>query len=129
MRHLIKPNRMNMALITVIRTGINIAKKAGYLYRRIDYTNPVNKLISKYVPPAYRRNAFRIQKVAETALVGGLLYDIIDLADIAIPKKPQTYQKRQTRNNMVQPGSRYRNRYAYNSSRFRCPPKRKKFGY
>ncbi len=106
-----------MGIIVVVqaaKAGIRIAKRLGYLGRRIDYTNPTNKFISKYVPPGYRKHAFRIQKAAEYATAGGLISELYNFVSdyYAVPKssfiKAPSGEFGKTRSNMVKTGRRFR---------------------
>ncbi len=117
---------------TAARIAIEIARKTLYTGRRIDYTSPSNKFISKFVPPGYRRRAFQINKVAEIATAGGLIYQIATFLSnlgedspgnaIQTPfrKQPKTYSPYKTRSRFST-GRRHRRKYCIqprNHSRF-----------
>ncbi len=104
-----------MALVAIIR---EIVRGGIYLSRRYKYLNPTDKFIRKFVPPGYRKTATRFARAGEIITTGGIIYEGITGENIGFGpqrKSPrQYYQKRQTRNNMVQSRSRRRNsEYCY----------------
>ncbi len=53
-----------------------IQRAIKYGLRRIDYTNPVNKLVNKYAPPNYRPGLHKLVKISEAIIGGKTAYDI-----------------------------------------------------
>ncbi len=66
-----------MTVITGITTGIKIAKRLHRLGTKYKMIDPTNKFIQKYVPPGYRKYAFRVKEAADVILTGGVIYEII----------------------------------------------------
>ncbi len=112
-----------MSVITGITTAVRIAKRID---RRLRYLDPTNKFIQKYVPPGHRRRAFQIKRIADTFIVGGVIYEEIGNYVRGLQKKSQfTSRKfRQTRNYMEQPSSGRFQQTNY-TARKRCPPRRR----
>ncbi len=92
-----------MTLISVARIGIKIAKRIDARYR---YLDPTNKFIQKYVPPGYRARAFKAKRIADVAIGGGVLYDVLSeiTKHAQVPRKATTPYKA-------------RSGFKYNSSR------------
>ncbi len=126
MRHLHKPIRLNKmpikGVITVIKVLPRILKTIDQRYKYID---PTNKFIRKYVPPGYRKTAFKLKRYADIGITGAIIYDLVNSDNSGIQKKQQPYKTGQTRDYMEQPfsKSKYNNRYTY-SKRRRCWIKR-----
>ncbi len=62
---------VGQAIRTSVKTLIRIDKRYRYL-------DPTNKFIQKYVPPGYRKRAFKIKRYVDVAIGGALIYDVID---------------------------------------------------
>ncbi len=127
MRHLLKPIRLNKmpikGVITVVKLIPRILKRFDQRYK---YLDPTNKFIQKYVPPGYRKTAFKIKRYADIGITAAIIYDLANTDNSArIPQKQQPYKTGQTRNYMEQYRSKrqYDNRYTY-SKRRRCWIKR-----
>ncbi len=113
-----------MALITVVKTGLKIAQRLSNKYKYLDLNQ---KFIQKYVPPGYRGIA---SFATETLVGGGLLYQIVDFAYIAIQnaKQRDTTKPGETRDYMEQPGARRKYGNQYNARyRGRCIIKKPKY--
>ncbi len=127
MRHLLKPIQVNKipikGVITVIKLLPRIAKSIDQRYK---YLDPTNKFIQKYVPPGYRKTAFKIKRYADIGITGAIIYDLVNSDNSGIQKKQQPYKTGQTRSYMEQPfsKSKYYNT-GYYSKRRRCWCKRK----
>ncbi len=116
-----------MSVITGIRIGLKIAKRIDRRYR---YLDPTNKFIQKYVPPGYRARAFQAKRIADVAIGGGLIYDLLSSELDRFGQKPiRTNPIRQTRDHMEQ--SRTGRRYSKDKypSQYCGPTKRKEFRY
>ncbi len=117
-----------MAVVTVATkvatTAIRAYKSAKYYGNKYRYLDPTEKFIQKFVPPNYRRAA-RI--TSQVLIGGGLLYDIVDLANVAV-QKPKPYQNGQTRSNFQSPRRRRVN-YSKRGYPHRCSCRRQRRFY
>ncbi len=114
-----------MAVITGIVTGIKIAKRLHRLGTKYKMIDPTNKFIQKYVPPGYRKYAFRVKEAADIILTGGVIYEIIK--NYPSGKKPvRSPNNGKVRNNFYPTRSR---QFGYSSRNYyeRCKRPRKRY--
>ncbi len=116
--------------------GRGISRAIKYELKRIDYVNPLNKLVSKYAPPGYRKTLFKVVKISEALLGGKTAYDIYQMMapdspgnELSIPfqkqrpaftsRKPHKARLRRTvcYNGRYSRQSNYRSRNRYTRSR------------
>ncbi len=113
--------------MTGVVTAIRIVKRVSQIAAKYKYLDINQKFVRKYVPPGYRKQA---EFVLDTAIGGGLLYQIVDGIYYAFQKprtRPSPYSG-QTRSPMEFPGKRQffgKQRYP----RYCRPAKRKKYSY
>ncbi len=111
-------------LPTLLKTGYRVYKLSKKFDKKVLYLDPTNKFIQKYVPPGYRKQAFKIYKYAQFAIAGGVLYDVInELTGGTSYVKPPAYQPEKERSRFF---GNYSGKYKY-ASRYNnkyCRPSR-----
>ncbi len=81
-----------MAIGTVLREGFRIGQAIWKTQRTFDrkvfFANPTNRFIRRFVPPGYRKKAYRFARYAEISAAAGYIYDSIQQDQSAqIPKQ------------------------------------------
>ncbi len=81
-------SRNTMVLSSIVARAYKVYKISKRFDQRVKFADPTNKFIRKYVPPNYRKKAYRFNKYAQIATGGGLIYDLVNEIGSALQKQP-----------------------------------------